>query len=34
MMYVFGLTPDAEISKVKFLEMMRKNFETKDDKSW
>lgn len=32
--YMFGLNPDAEISKGKFLEIMGKTFESKSDKLW
>ena len=33
-MYIYGMTAEAEITKAKFLEIMKKNFETKDEKSW
>ena len=32
--FMFGLDSEAEISKTKFLETMRKTFESKDDKTW
>jgi hypothetical protein len=28
------MTAEAEITKAKFLEIMKKNFETKDEKHW
>jgi hypothetical protein len=31
---MFGLNPDAEVSKGKFLEVMTKTFESKSDKLW
>jgi Ca2+-binding EF-hand superfamily protein len=31
---MFDLNKDAEISRNKFLEIMKKNFESKDEKQW
>jgi hypothetical protein len=31
---MFGLSPEAEISKAKFLDIMGKTFETKSEKAW
>lgn len=31
---MFGLSSDSEISKNKFIQILRKNFETKDEKEW
>jgi hypothetical protein len=32
--FMFGLNPESEVSKNKFEEIMKKTFESKDEKVW